>query len=262
MYGEDGWCRACGIPNRPQCGPLTLQRSGLTVSGAWTPYWVYGTICLTSALAEEVTGRFRVDLRDVAWPKTPAGDVRQIVVPVVGTRWFDPDELQERATARHGSAGARCKECGVWRWMPLGFAPVPQLGSEVLPAVLDVPELEDVDVAASPEWFGDGGKSFRELLVRREFAEMLVQASPRDFRIVEPEWVCVIRLRCRAWLVRGMSSVRPAGSALVAAAEAPPAAGARRAPGQAVESLGVTHSLRARAALRCSGRGRPSRDQA
>ena len=160
MYGADGWCRACGIPSRPQCGPLTLQRSGLTVSGAWTPYWVYGTICLASELAEQVAARFRVDLRDVAWPKTSAGDVRQVVVPVVGERWFDPDELERRATARHGRAGAICQECGVWRWMPLGFAPVPQLGSEVLPAVLHVPELDDVDVAASPEWFGDGGTLF------------------------------------------------------------------------------------------------------
>ena len=68
-------------------------------------------------------------------------------------------------------------------------APVPQLGSEVLPAVLHVPELDDVDVAASPEWFGDGGSSFRELLMRRELAELLVHASPRDFRIIEPEWM-------------------------------------------------------------------------
>ena len=159
------------------------------MSGAWTPYWAYGTFCLTAELAEQIGARFRVDLRDVAWPKTPGGDVRQMVVPVVGERWFDPDELQRRATARHGRAGASCEECGVWRWMPLGFRSVPQLGKEVLPEVLPIPELSDVDVAASPEWFGDGANSFRHTLMRRELAEVLVQASPRDFRIVEPRWV-------------------------------------------------------------------------
>jgi hypothetical protein len=45
-----------------------------------------------------------------------------------------------------------------------------------------------VDIAASPEWFGAGGKSFRELVVRRELASLLVDASPRDLGIEEPEW--------------------------------------------------------------------------
>jgi hypothetical protein len=188
MYGEDGWCRTCGTPNRTQCAPLILQRRGVTVSGAWIPNWVHDTICLAAGLAEEVAGSFRVELREVGWPSSPPGDARQIVVPVVGRRWFDEVALRVRAAARHGSAGARCEDCGVWRWMPLGFRPGRGPGGEALPPVLDVPELDDVDIAASPEWFGAGVKSFRELLVRRELASALVEASPRDLRIEEPEW--------------------------------------------------------------------------
>ena len=40
-------------------------------------------------------------------------------------------------------------------------------------------------IAASPEWFGDGWSAFREILVRRELAELIVASSPRDFRIQE-----------------------------------------------------------------------------
>ena len=62
--------------------------------------------------------------------------------------------------------------------MPLAF--------EQLPALQDIPGLEDVDIAASPEWFGDGMKSFRQILVRRKLAMLLVSGSPRDFTMVEP----------------------------------------------------------------------------
>jgi hypothetical protein len=44
---------------------------------------------------------------------------------------------------------------------------------------------EDVHVAASPEWFGDGWKAFRQIIVGRALAEVLVSTSPRDFRIRE-----------------------------------------------------------------------------
>jgi hypothetical protein len=43
--------------------------------------------------------------------------------------------------------------------------------------------LGDVAVAASPEWFGDRGNAFRQVLVLRDLAEMIVAASPRDFGI-------------------------------------------------------------------------------
>jgi hypothetical protein len=53
----------------------------------------------------------------------------------------------------------------------------------VLPPLLDVTDLADVDVAASPEWFGAGAKAFRQVLVRRELAQLIVDASPRDYRL-------------------------------------------------------------------------------
>lgn len=109
------------------------------------------------------------------WP--PLGEAMQISVPSVGDAWFDPDELRERMVARHGSAGATCSACGIWRWLPLGYGDLPPLRI--------VPGLGDVDVAASPEWFGDGWESYRQILWRRELAELLVQASPRDFKIHE-----------------------------------------------------------------------------
>jgi hypothetical protein len=39
------------------------------------------------------------------------------------------------------------------------------------------------DVVASPEWFGDGWNSYRQILVRFELAEILAAASPRDFKV-------------------------------------------------------------------------------
>jgi len=103
--------------------------------------------------------------------------VQQIVVPSVGERWFDPGELRAAAIARNGTAGAACQACGNWRWMP-----VP---SEQLPPPRVVPDLGEVDIAASPEWFGDGWNCHREILVRRELAELIVAVSSRDFTIRE-----------------------------------------------------------------------------
>lgn len=61
--------------------------------------------------------------------------------------------------------------------MPLSFG--------LLPAVTDISALEPLDIAASPEWFGDGWQAYRQVLVRRELAELLLEAGPRDFSIVE-----------------------------------------------------------------------------
>jgi hypothetical protein len=186
MFGEDGWCHSCGVPRRAQSGNLVLQRKGVkTVKGAWTPNWQFDAICLERGLAERVAGGFRVELRDVDWHASPPGEAKQIVVPTVGEAWFDPGQLQDRLVAVHATAGARCGDCGVWRWMPLGFSPVPPLTDEVLPSLLEIAGLDAVDVAASPEWFGDGWKAFGQILVRRELGQMLVEASPRDFCIEE-----------------------------------------------------------------------------
>lgn len=45
--------------------------------------------------------------------------------------------------------------------------------------------LGDVDIATSPEWFGDGLEAFRQVLVRRQLAEIIAAASPKDFLIRE-----------------------------------------------------------------------------
>ena len=178
MFGEDGWCHSCGVPSREQCGSLVLQRKGLArCEGGWVPYWRYDAICLEDSVAERVAARFDVELRKVAWHGSPPCDASQVVVHSQGTAWFDPDELREKTIAQHGKAGATCPGCGVWRWMPLGFG--------MLPPLRIAPPLGDVDIAASPEWFGAGWNSFRQILVRRPLAELIAGASPLDFAVRE-----------------------------------------------------------------------------
>jgi len=177
MYGQEGWCHSCGVPKVPQCGSLVLQRRSLTCVGAWLPNWQFNAICLDRDLAKEVHARFNVELRPVAWPRSPLGEAYQIVAPAIGQAWFDAKSLGESAIARHGRDGARCPACGVWRWLPLVPSSLPPLDIR--------PVLGDVDVAASPEWFGDGCQAFRQILVRRELAELIAAASPRDFAVQE-----------------------------------------------------------------------------
>lgn len=177
MFGVDGWCHACGVPQREQCGSMVLQRRGLTVAGVWVPNWRFDTICLERDIAVEVAARFRVELREVGWPVSSPGDAMQIVIPSTPQNWFDEEQLRARVVERHGSAGARCDVCGIWRWLPLTFG--------WLPPVLDPSALDGYDIVASPEWFGDGWSALRQILVRRELAEFLRAASPRDFVIGE-----------------------------------------------------------------------------
>jgi hypothetical protein len=174
MFGEDGWCHKCGVPRRAQSGSLILQRKGMkSADGAWMPYWQYDVICLAQPLAHELSKDFSVDLRSVEWHGAPAGKAQQIVAPRTKTNWYDPKTLTKLTTKSHGSAGATCEECGQWRWMPL------------LPHELPAPKRDrswnNLDVVASPEWFGDGLKAFRHVAMRRELAALIVSASPRDF---------------------------------------------------------------------------------
>ena len=180
MFGEDGWCHSCGIPKHPQTGSIVLRRSGLTVVGAWMPNWQFDVVCLEAALGAELEAEFALDLRPVAWPQTSPGDAVQIVAATVGTSWYDEDELRACTTARHGRAGDSCPECGVWRWLPVPDPDLPPLRIQ--------PPLGDVDVAASPEWFGAGKNAYRILLFRRELAERIAQASPRDFFVQDLAW--------------------------------------------------------------------------
>lgn len=178
MFGEDGRCRACGIPLRDQSGSIVLERRGFDrLEGAWVPHWRFDAYCLEQSLAENAARRFKLQMRPVAWHGARPGGAMQIVVASVGSAWFDPDELRERTRSRHGASGATCGECGIWRWLPLAAADLPSLRVEAFP--------EGADIAASPEWFGDGRKAFRQILVRRQLAELLAEASPRDFVVRE-----------------------------------------------------------------------------
>lgn|GEM_PF-1257168 len=183
MYGKDGWCHSCGMPCHEQTGSLVLQRRNMTVTGAWLPYWKGDVICMEASLASELSSKFDLAFRSVEWPKSENSDAVQLVIPVVGEKWYNPDQLARVTTARHGETGAKCAECGRWRWMPLAY------GSPrgTLPPLVDPLLVEDVNVAASPEWFGSGWMCFRQLLFRRELAEAICAASPRDFEMVEVE---------------------------------------------------------------------------
>lgn len=177
MFGEDGWCHRCGVPRGPQAGHLTLQRKDLTVSGCWKPNWLFDEICVDTELAAEVRERFDVELRPVKWARTASGDAFQIVIPTVGEQWFDHVELTRATVEVHGEAGATCPVCRRWKWMPLRH--------ELLPSFVGVDEGWSVDIAGSPEWFGDGRASKRQIVVRRELAELLAGTSPRDVRMAE-----------------------------------------------------------------------------
>jgi hypothetical protein len=177
MFGDQGWCRGCGIPFHDQSGSMVLRRSGLKVEGAWVPNWRFDAVCVEARVAADVANRFRVTVRPVAWHGSSPGDASQLVIPTFGSRWFLPEELDRRLVARHGSSGASCSVCGRRRWLPLPMSDLP------VPTV-DLSEVQ-ADAVASPEWFGDGCQSSRSLLFRRELAESLVASSPKDFKISE-----------------------------------------------------------------------------
>jgi len=179
MFGEDGWCHKCEVPRRAQCGSLVLQARGWgSVAGAWVPHFQPDAYCLEGSLAERIAAAgFALSLLPIVWHGRPPGSAVQIVVPTIGEAWFDPDELRARTVARHGAPGKSCAECGVWRWYGLNWDQMPPYRHPTMP--------EDVHVAASPEWFGSGGLAFRQFIFRRELAEMIVAASPRDFKVRE-----------------------------------------------------------------------------
>jgi phosphoenolpyruvate synthase len=53
MFGDDGWCHACGVPKREQAASLVLQRKGLSdPSGAWVPNWQFDVICMDDEVTE------------------------------------------------------------------------------------------------------------------------------------------------------------------------------------------------------------------
>jgi hypothetical protein len=143
------------------------------VTGVWTPNWLFDVICMEKSIGEELARRADARLREVSWRQSPPGDALQLMFASTTERWFEEGELRRRTSDRHGTSGVACAECGRWKWMPLS--------AELMPPVLVREDLGDIPIAASPEWFGDGGVAYREVLVRRDLAEFLHAASPRDF---------------------------------------------------------------------------------
>ncbi len=156
---------------------MVLKRQGLAhLTPAWIPNSQFNAIYLEDSFAAELEDQFALQLLDVNWSTGgPEPAAKQIVIPPRARDWYDPEELAALTERKHGRSGVKCTDCGIWRWMPL-------LPDE-LPAITAPPDLDGLDIAASPEWFGDGWNSYREVLVRRELAEMLAERSPKDFSI-------------------------------------------------------------------------------
>jgi hypothetical protein len=176
MFGPDGWCRSCGVPQHRQTGSLMIQGSKFPTGSVWMPNWHFDVVCLSGEVAHEVRSNFRVHLLPVRKPRGDTGVV-QIVAPTTANRWYAEAELAERATRLHPEPGKRCAVCGVWRWLPIP--------DEELPPARVETSWSTLDVVASPESFGDGWSAFRDLLFRRSLAQALVAASPRVWSIVE-----------------------------------------------------------------------------
>lgn len=180
MYGEDGWCHTCGVPKHPQTGSIVLQRKGLKVEGAWVPNWQFDVYCVAQSLADAARERFEIDTRPVASVGDGSLNASQVVIESSNAEWFNPANLERLIRPIHGEASETCSECGVTRWMPVGM--------DVLPAP-PVALLEgQPPVLASPEWFGAGKRSFRQIIWRRDVADFLLESSPKDFKIQELIW--------------------------------------------------------------------------
>ncbi len=180
LYGEDGWCRSCGIPQGKQTGSLVLQSRALSPTGVWAPN-LGRYICMEAPLADKARSDFSVDLRPVLFPsqlRHDPGNVEvqmfQLLIPRGDSPWFDPDELSNVLVAAHGEAGRLCEECGKWKWMPL------------IPDHLPAPSIPSREVAAiaSQEWFGDGQMAFQLDAFSPGLAQLLHEAGPRDLNAI------------------------------------------------------------------------------
>lgn len=176
MFGADGWCRVCGVPQHPQSGSIVLQSRGLTVSGGWVPFWQYDVYCLEAGFRAEAEADFGLSFRTVRAPKGEL-DALQVVIDSSPQPWFDADVLEKIIAPIHGEASEECVVCGIVRWMPVGMDILPPPSAEVL--------ASNPPVVASPEWFGAGYRSFRQIVWRRDVAEFLLGVGPKDFRIHE-----------------------------------------------------------------------------
>lgn len=180
MFGADGWCHSCGTALSPQIGPLTVQGSKFPSANLWMPNWQFDVVCVSSDVADAIRDRFAVTLGEVHKPRSGATEVMQLLPTVTAEAWYRPRPLARAVRTQHKKndgrrTGSRCDSCGTWKWLPVLEGKVPIL-SQVL--------ATESDVIASPEVFGDGLKSFRHLLFRRELGEKLVAANPRSWSVV------------------------------------------------------------------------------
>jgi hypothetical protein len=157
-------------PHRPPAqGPEDRGRLGAQLAVR-----VY---CLAQAIADVASERFGIGLRPVASVSEPMIEARQVVIDSSVAPWLDAADLNRLITPIHGQASETCADCGVTRWMPVGM--------DVLPGPSGAIVAAQPTVVASPEWFGAGKQSFRQILWRRDVAEFLVSSSPKDFKVQE-----------------------------------------------------------------------------
>lgn len=186
MYGVDGWCHSCGTPIATQTGPMVVQNKGKDITGAWVPNWHFDAFCASAQMLLAAPVELRNETRPIQWRGlTAATPAVQIVNFVSARDWADADELREVTIRRHGSAGQTCESCGSWRWNPI-------LPSDI-PSIVLGAETAEFDVIASPEWFGSGWQSFRQVIFRSEFGRALHELSPRDFDVIDLDNVTVER---------------------------------------------------------------------
>lgn len=172
VYGESGWCHECGTPQTGQVGALRLQKRGLTVAGGWVPNWLYDFYCVENPVVE--TGRgLGLEFRPIHNPKGEDLGASQIIITPSTVPWFDEEELEQIIAPRHGVGSVRCEVCGCRRWMPMKLANLPTPNPQVF--------VERPLVVSSPEHFGDGRQSMRNILWRRDAADYLLSVGPRDF---------------------------------------------------------------------------------
>lgn len=175
MYGAEGWCHGCGVPQVPQIAGLVLQASKFPSSSFWMPNWQFDALCVRREMARQIIETFALRTLPVTQPRSAETGVVQLIPEVENHPWFDREALADRVRARHGGLGAECPACGVWRWLPIPTAELPSAAV-----------ASDAAFVASPEWFGDGYASFRELRFSRPLAEALVDLNPRVWRIEQP----------------------------------------------------------------------------
>ena len=161
-----------------QTGSMVLRRAKFPTSAFWIPNWRFNALCVRLSEAREIVERFSLRTLPVTTPKSEDTGAAQLLPEVSHEPWFDPDALANIGTRHHGSSGARCGTCGVWRWLPIPTPDQPQ------PAIR---ASDGAHFLASPEWFGDGLVAMHSLRFSRPLAEALVALNPRAWSIQEPD---------------------------------------------------------------------------